>query len=1286
MLNHARSHNRATRTRVDNIKCERLIDDGVLWLLLKLGDTPHDAHRPEVYYQVLLPFLAGKPLQLAIAPTMTDEASEWTSPQRAGTCFYKCILATIRYYLRRHRLSQAQVKRVMCDLRREYLKEAHEQLSAITNADGEGMQQALRPADVPIIKLACKQTAHAAIKLHKKGMCNAQYVKETAQQVHDLLRLQEVCGSFPETGPERLDFKRLEPSNYARLGDLTSYITGMDTSGLRGSIIETMPQKRIDLLKLDMPSSTVDEVVELLAAHKVAAQELRSANSRSSTVMCYHMKALLRRLFCHKLPYDSSARLKQPRGGSLTKANQQKIVNDTWDLVKEYLAAWYNVPDHRDDTRCATRAMTVACAAAFVDTCLRATPSDGCGYLTRALTSEPSHLHFADDLNGPIEEALSDMAMPDCEMLDARARLLEYAAATRQVGTLIFNYVRHPARTWTTILFPDSPTLKFVQAVTEKWHLAADDTPDWQRLAKLFVASGGHMVANCPEFVVYRDLCFAMRYMLQWPAAAAESQHTRIWTPDDIKCAWSMTLVTRDEDKLQVTVTFMDAEGTHMRDPKKNCTHPAQYLKGLTTSATTLPTTEHDVAVAFLLESFGSTLKQEEAERLISFLTAPFLRIPLVVGYLTPAKVHVLFNAKLRTLLWEVLFQPLDFQPRAKLAGATITKVPTAARWKLATTHGALLHELQHAPGAVVGPLLQLFQHVVTMASVDDVGSPTCTVLCYTVRVTTAVHSALLHCLSMPSDHPCKPTTIPLDEIWELDEWLGELAQEQRRVLMRWAVQAEAEGNTTQAVRMHAHAALSASNVQHWTPADVATFVASTAYVQLWHSFSSTTRRADSELGFDASWLFDLIERHRGKLVQIMQEQAADYRTRAQVCQQVLRVATCNRQAQWAACAPGLDASACLGCYTQPGGDSELMVQLGQLTTREGPGPVPAPDYVATMPLFRSFVGSNMPLCVERECRAECTQLDVMGTKVQLTHWHAWRAAPLPVLAASWYWCCVFREFKEQFAKVEVRQKGARVGIFVTNDSDCAMRYTVRVESKTTGFTVSVRALLVNAGTRQLVATAPQLKYRDTYEVTRFSSKSLQEMPALPGWPMRLQASTGTRYRYLNRVYSRSISMNTLVRTDSAKAAGLPTAVLDVVRDVFRFEFVTQAMPVTGLKKVQCQCATVRISAPYMYTIAYTPTCLLCQLVTKDKADRITGHKKNLTQAVDSIELFVPDSTSPRTDDTMQQGVMKLLMQRESGCSAKPTFAEVRVNTRRNMLEIFTLVVSPACTASKFFK
>ena len=79
--------------------------------------------------------------------------------------------------------------------------------------------------------------------------------------------------------------------------------------------------------------------------------------------------------------------------------------------------------------------------------------------------------------------------------------------------------------------------------------------------------------------------------------------------------------------------------------------------------------TEDDILHAEKLPRFQNTLSAEESELLMSFLTVPYMRIPLVVGFFADLhenengeircgdRVTYLFNSQLQALLRAVLFE-----------------------------------------------------------------------------------------------------------------------------------------------------------------------------------------------------------------------------------------------------------------------------------------------------------------------------------------------------------------------------------------------------------------------------------------------------------------------------------------------------------------------------------------------------------------------------------------------------------------------------------------------------
>jgi len=93
------------------------------------------------FYDVLLPFLTGKPLESSLweaeeaaarfeggsgssgdaAPSDPGAFGGWASPQRSDTAYVRCILHTIRHLLKSQGMSVVKTKQLMLALRAELL-------------------------------------------------------------------------------------------------------------------------------------------------------------------------------------------------------------------------------------------------------------------------------------------------------------------------------------------------------------------------------------------------------------------------------------------------------------------------------------------------------------------------------------------------------------------------------------------------------------------------------------------------------------------------------------------------------------------------------------------------------------------------------------------------------------------------------------------------------------------------------------------------------------------------------------------------------------------------------------------------------------------------------------------------------------------------------------------------------------------------------------------------------------------------------------------------------------
>jgi hypothetical protein len=103
---------------------------------------------------------------------------------------------------------------------------------------------------------------------------------------------------------------------------------------------------------------------------------------------------------------------------------------------------------------------------------------------------------------------------------------------------------------------------------------------------------------------------------------------------------------------------------------------------------------EEDVLQKRTLPSWGDNLSQEESERLLAYLTAPYVAVPLLLSFFSEDnRVGVLLNAQLQDIVESVLFEPRAFVAEE----AVLDSVPVKFKErnaKLGTRYGVLMHEV----------------------------------------------------------------------------------------------------------------------------------------------------------------------------------------------------------------------------------------------------------------------------------------------------------------------------------------------------------------------------------------------------------------------------------------------------------------------------------------------------------------------------------------------------------------------------------------------------------------
>ena len=221
-----------------------------------------------------------------------------------------------------------------------------------------------------------------------------------------------------------------------------------------------------------------------------------------------------------------------------------------------------------------------------------------------------------------------------------------------------------------------------------------------------------------PEFAAYRDVAFTWKYML--------SPRSR---PD--KCGLGKAIEIKQ--LLRSIARSMPATGLAF----PSLTRPSRY------TGKSEVFSENDVLHLHSLPDFDGALGQRDSELFLSYLTVPYLRIPLLLDFFSSDyRMYALKGEMLRDCLECCLSECGRFLPSAIWTDpdrCLPKQVPSEEDALVATTHGILLNELQHSPRGVLEPLRRLVEWAACAAhSVQDDSFP---IILYVCRISARVSS-----------------------------------------------------------------------------------------------------------------------------------------------------------------------------------------------------------------------------------------------------------------------------------------------------------------------------------------------------------------------------------------------------------------------------------------------------------------------------------------------------------------------------------------------------------------
>ena len=418
------------------------------------------------------------------------------------------------------------------------------------------------------------------------------------------------------------------------------------------------------------------------------------------------------------------------------------------------------------------RVVIPGCVCAIADAVIRRRaydePSEACAQLMGQNKSGKQLGVFGFGIGvGSFATQTETIEMHTPELVIARAAILDYFdSPVQRKLEKIFAWEEKYA------LCPGRSLVKYLRMIareiampsTNPHTLLCDQLPESSKILK-----------NYPELRCYRDICFFWKYFLNPDAKAfpnfADAQNlgrmdaVLSWLWNGEENGYQVNCGSQGNMRCAPNPNLVDPHTG--RKPKPDELPKHRYPSTATPSFyASLPPirTEDDCIYRPNLPSFedsttkqptgvgsavavGGQLGQRDSELLLSFLTVPYIRMPLVLNFFAAEdRVHKLASSKLRAILDAVLFEPGRHLAMSD-TGVEPAMVPTQHAELLASAYGALLNELFYSPEVTCRSIIALLDAALALdtgsvcdESASDFNSSV-TIILYIARLGARVHS-----------------------------------------------------------------------------------------------------------------------------------------------------------------------------------------------------------------------------------------------------------------------------------------------------------------------------------------------------------------------------------------------------------------------------------------------------------------------------------------------------------------------------------------------------------------
>ena len=229
------------------------------------------------------------------------------------------------------------------------------------------------------------------------------------------------------------------------------------------------------------------------------------------------------------------------------------------------------------------------------------------------------------------------------------------------------------------------------------------------------------------------------------------------------------------------------------------------------------------------LPTFNGKLSRRESELLLSYLTVPYLRIPLVLNFFAqPERILALGEPQLRNVLDCVIFEPGEWQRDEERPEPKV--IPAPDRRHLTTPVGLLFNEIKYAAHGVMKPILRILELALELDSGKFVPT-TSPIILYVARLLTRIESYFLFIIEhyewqqqnirlngVMAQSIIRGLTCAGHVIEQLKEFCAQLRASINKsvfpVLTQWLAYATRQDHNTHICVLHTHIALLLQNIK----------------------------------------------------------------------------------------------------------------------------------------------------------------------------------------------------------------------------------------------------------------------------------------------------------------------------------------------------------------------------------------------------------------------------------------------------------------------------------------